>query len=408
MKRVLCAFLALLMLLPAVSFCFSASAEDDGQASGLDIKAKTAVLMDSSTGKVLWSKNEHTSVYPASVTKIMPLLLFMEAIDSGKISVDDKVTCSPEAAAKGGSQIWLRDGETMTVDELLRAVAISSANDACCALGEYIAGSESAFVDMMNKRAKELKMENTHFDNCSGLDDDTDTHKSSAYDIALMAKELLKHETIQKYSTVWMDSLRDGQTQLVNTNKLVRFYKGTTGLKTGTTAKAGKCLCASAKRDYLHLIAVVMGCETGDDRFASARALLDYGFANYETAELKFDKSLLSDVDVIKGAERSITAEFMPAQKVTLKKGESEKIVTQIKIASEVEAPVEEKQVLGAVEFKLGDELIGRTQLYAPHRVERLRFTDILLMLFKSLANEKASVRNVPETESELNEEKSE
>lgn len=391
MKKIISIFLCILMMISLFSFTGYAEKSESGENQSLGIKAKSAVLMDAQTGKVLWAYNERESLFPASVTKIMPLLLFMEAIDSGKITTEDKVTCSPEAAAKGGSQIWLKEGETMTVDELLRAVAISSANDACCALGEYIAGSESAFVDMMNKRASELGMTDTHFDNCSGLDDDTDTHKSSAYDIALMSRELLGHEKIQKYSTVWMDSLRDGATQLVNTNKLVRFYKGTTGLKTGTTAKAGKCLSASAKRDSMHLIAVVMGSETSDDRFESAKALLNYGFANYETAELTFDKSLITDVSVIKGIKRTVTPKCTEPVSVTLKKGEGENIVTEINLTTEVEAPVEEKQVLGTVEFKLGDELLGRTMLYCEERIEKLKFTDTLKMLFSSLGRNTAA-----------------
>ena len=389
MKKTVSFFLAFLMSLSLITFYGYAAEKGEDKPSGPEVKAKAAVLMDASTGKVIYAKNEHEKLYPASVTKIMPLLLFMEAIDSGKINITDEVTCSPEAAAKGGSQIWLKDGETMTVDELLKAVAIASANDACCALGEHIAGSEEAFVSMMNKRAQELGMNDTHFDNCSGLDDDTDTHKSSAYDIALMGRELLKHETIQKYSTVWMDSLRGGETQLVNTNKLVRFYKGTTGLKTGTTAKAGKCLCASAKRDSFHLIAVVLGCETGDERFESAKALLNYGFANYETVKLEFDESLITDVGVMNGIRRSVRPKFKPAPEVTLKKGDKEKIVTEINLTTEVEAPVEENQIFGTVEFRLGDELLGRCELLSPEKVDKLKFTDVLLLMLRSFGAEK-------------------
>lgn len=391
MKKTIGIFLCVIMLIASFSFTgYAAKEKKTGEASP-DVKAKAAVLMDALTGKVLWAKNEHESLYPASVTKIMPLLLFMEAIDSGKIKYDDKATCSPEAASKGGSQIWLKDGETMTVDELLKAVAVASANDACCALGEFIAGSEEGFVSMMNKRAKELGMENTNFDNCSGLDDDTDTHKSSAYDIALMARELLKHEDIQKYSTIWMDSLRDGATQLVNTNKLVRFYKGTTGLKTGTTAKAGKCLCASAKRDSMHLIAVVMGCQSSDERFSSAKALLNYGFANYETVKLTFDRNLITDVNVIKGVKRTVTPQFKETPSVTVKKGDGENIVTDISLTTEVAAPVEKNQVLGTVEFKLHDELLSRSELYCGEKIEKLKITDVILMLFKSLGSNKAA-----------------
>ncbi|MBQ6874472.1 MAG: D-alanyl-D-alanine carboxypeptidase [Clostridia bacterium] len=380
MKKI--AVYCLTMLIILSSLTVTAFAESD---TSLEIKAKAAVLMDASTGKVLYSHNEHERLYPASVTKIMPLLLVMEAIDSGKISLNDQVTVSADAASKGGSQIWLEEGESMTVDEMLRAVAIASANDACCALGEHISGSESAFVDLMNHRAKELGMNDTHFDNCSGLDDDTETHLTSAYDIAVMSKELLKHELIKKYSTVWMDSLRDGKTELVNTNKLVRFYNGTTGLKTGTTAKAGKCLSASAERDGLHLVAVVLGSETSDDRFNTAKTLLNYGFANYETVELQVDTDLITDVKVLKGIEESIKPTISEIGKVTLKKGDKDKISTEITLATDVEAPVEEGQKLGNVVFKINNEPIGECDLFSDKNIRKIKYTDILMLMLKSL-----------------------
>ncbi len=366
------------------NFAWYAFAENS---TSLEIKAKAAVLMDASTGNVLYSYNEHEQLYPASVTKVMPLLLVMEAIDSGKISLDDEVTASADAASKGGSQIWLKEGETMTVDELLKAVAIASANDACCALGEYIAGSESAFVDMMNQRAKELGMNDTHFENCSGLDDDTDTHLTSAYDIALMSKELLSHELIQKYSTVWMDSLRDGATELVNTNKLVRFYNGTTGLKTGTTSKAGKCLSASAMRDGLHLIAVVLGSDSSDDRFEAAKTLLTYGFAHYETVQLTVDETLITNVKVVKGIEETVKPVVEELGCVTLKKGEKDNISTEITLATDVEAPIETGQKLGNVVFKLNNETLAEYNLYSENEIKRITYIDVIKMMFKSLTN---------------------
>ena len=390
MKKKVSVFLIVCLMIS--QFCFFSSAKEKKEketGGGINVKAKAAVLMDASTGDVLYSMNENEQLYPASVTKIMPLLLFMEALDSGKMSLTDTVTCSPEASAKGGSQIWLKEGESMSVDDLLKAVAIGSANDACCALGEFIAGSESAFVDMMNNRAKELGMENTHFDNCTGLDDETDTHKTTAYDIALMSRELLRHETIQKYSTVWMDSLRDGATELVNTNKLVRFYNGTTGLKTGTTSKAGKCLSASAKRDSLHLIAVVLGSETSDDRFESAKALLNYGFANYENTELTFDESLITPVQVIRGVEESIMPEYDRINNVTIKKGDKANIASEITLCTDVEAPVEEGQVLGEIVFTLNGEKIASTNLFAGREIKRLTFSDVFKMLIQSLASKK-------------------
>ena len=252
-----------------------ASAENESQMP-VDVKAKSAVLMDQSTGTVLMRMNENEKLYPASVTKIMSMLLVAEAIDSNTIRLTDAVTTSTNASKKGGSQIWLKEGETMTVDELLKATAVYSANDACTALGEYIAGSDEAFVTMMNDRAQELGMKNTHFDNCTGLDDTSATHLTTAYDIALMSRELMKHQFIQQYTKIWMDSLRDGKTELVNTNKLIRFYEGATGLKTGTTSKAGCCISATATRNGTSLIAVVMGADNSKDRFEGAKAMLNW------------------------------------------------------------------------------------------------------------------------------------
>ena len=290
----------------AVLMAFSVYPSAEESQPPVEIKAKAAVLMDVSTGKVLMKYNENEKVYPASVTKIMPLLLVCEAIDEGRISLSDVVTVSGSASSKGGSQIWLKEGEQMTVDELLKATAVYSANDACTALGEYIAGSDEAFVEMLNKRAKELGMNNTHFENCTGLDDTTENHLTTAMDVATMSKELLSHELIVNYTTIWMDSLRDGQTELVNTNKLVRFYEGTTGLKTGTTSKAGCCVSASAMRDGTHLIAVVMGSENSSDRFETAKSMLNWGFANYSTVTPVIDSNLIPAVGVINGVEEKI------------------------------------------------------------------------------------------------------
>lgn len=277
LKTVLCAALVLLLMFSCCCVSFA------DEPMPVTVKAKAAVLMDVDSGKVLMSMNADEKLYPASVTKIMTLLLVTEALDSGKISLSDTVTASASAASKGGSQIWLKEGEQMTVDDLLKATAVYSANDACTALGELLAGSDEAFTAMINERAGQLGMKNTHFDNCTGLDDTTTTHLTTAMDVAIMSRELLKHERIMNYTTIWMDSLRGGATELVNTNKLVRFYKGTTGLKTGTTAKAGCCVSASAKRGNTHLIAVVMGSQTSDDRFNGAKAMLNWGFANYST-----------------------------------------------------------------------------------------------------------------------------
>lgn len=381
MKKLITLFVMSVMLI--VSFSFGTTAVEKSE---IQVRAKSGVLMDVSTGQVLYSFNENEKLYPASVTKIMPLLLFMEALDSGKISLTDKVTTSPTAAGKGGSQIWLKEGETMTVDELLRATAIGSANDACTALGEHIAGSETGFVKMMNDRAKELGMLNTNFVNCSGLDDDTTEHLTTAYDIALMSRELLKHERIRTYTTVWMDSLRDGATELVNTNKLVRFYGGTTGLKTGTTSKAGHCLSASAERDGLHLVAVVMGAGNSTDRFEGAKAMLDWGFANFETVTPQIDSSLIGEVEILRGTSESIKPIINGIGPLTLKSGEKSRIETEISLSENVEAPIEKNQTLGTVTLKIDDKEIAKYNLVSDIYVEKTNLGHIMIRFLRSLA----------------------
>lgn len=384
--KLLSVCLGVFVLLPFCAFLSSAEGETELPVA---VNAKSAILVDVSTGKVLAKMNEHERLYPASVTKIMTLLLVMEAVDSGNLKLTDTVVASGTAAAKGGSQIWLKEGETMTVDELLRAAAIYSANDACEALGEHIAGSEEALVQMLNNRAKELGMNDTHFDNCTGLDDTTETHLTSAYDIALMSVELLKHELIQKYTTVWMDSLRGGATELVNTNKLVRFYDGATGLKTGTTAKAGCCISASAERNGTHLVAVIMGSPTSDDRFNGAKALLNWGFANFETVMPKADETQLVPVKVIGGKEDSFMPEVPEIKPVLVKKGDGANIKQVIELAADVQAPVEAGQNVGKLKFLLGDEVIGEYALCSPGRIDALTFVEVLrriLCSFSSLA----------------------
>ncbi len=382
MKRIF-SFLLCILTIGAV-VCFPVFSENDEEK--LNVKAKSYALMDISNGKLLLGKNEHERLYPASVTKIMTLLLVIEKIDSGKLSLEDKVTASTAAAGKGGSQIWLKEGETMTVDELLRASAIGSANDACTALAEHIAGSEEGFVKLMNAKAKELGMNDTNFENCTGLDDDTKNHLTSAYDIALMSRALLSHERIQNYTTVWMDSLRSGATELVNTNKLVRFYKGTTGLKTGTTSKAGHCISASAMRKDLHLIAVILGAENSTDRFEGAKALLNWGFANYETVTPKFDSSLITDVTVIKGIESSVAPQVEKVLPMTLETGTGAKIQPKISLALSVEAPVEKGQVLGTLDFEIDGKSIASYNIVSPVEIRKINFGDMLLRLLRALS----------------------
>lgn len=381
MKRLISFLLCIAMIVPLF---VTSSAEGE---MPVEVKAKAAVLMDQTTGKVLMKMNEHEKLYPASVTKIMSMLLVMEAIDSNKIRLTDIVTTSPVAASKGGSQIWLKEGETMSVDELLRATAVYSANDACTALGEYVAGSDEAFVVMMNERAAQLGMKNTHFENCTGLDDETENHLTTAYDIALMSRELMKHELIKEYTTIWMDSLRDGKTELVNTNKLIRFYNGATGLKTGTTNKAGCCVSATATRDGTSLVAVVMGSENSSDRFEGAKAMLNWGFANYSSITPQIDKKLITDVNIVMGEERKITPQIPPVMSVLIPKGRKNDIVQNVELVAEVEAPVESNQTLGTVTVSLDGEVLGKYNLTSPHYVDRLSFKTVFCRLLAVICN---------------------
>ncbi len=350
------------------------------------VRAKAAVLLEQETGTLLFGQNEHEKLYPASVTKVMSLLLFFEALERGDLSLQTTVTADAEAAGKGGSQIWLKEGEQMSVDELLRATAIGSANDACTALAEACAGSEASFVRRMNERAKELGMNDTHFDNCTGLDDDTTTHLTSAYDVALMSRALLSHEKVLDYTTVWMDALRGGQTQLVNTNKLVRHYKDTTGLKTGTTAKAGCCISASAKRDGLHLIAVVLGAETSADRFAFARELLDWGFASFEAVTPEVPPELLAPLPVQRGKEAFVLPKVQALPPLVLRRGEKQKLQITADMAEGTEAPVAKGQSLGTLTFSVGDKAVAECTLCAESDVGRLTLFDVFLRLLASLA----------------------
>ena len=353
----------------------------------VEIKAKSAILIEVSSGEVLLEYNADTKLFPASVTKIMTMLLVAEAVSDKKITLADKVSCSANAASKGGSQIWLEEGEVMTVDELLRATAIGSANDAATLLGEYVAGSETAFIDLMNARAKELKMKNTHFENATGLDDTTDSHLTTAKDIAVMSRELLKHDFIRDYTTVWMDSLRDGKTELVNTNKLVRFYSGATGLKTGTTAKAGCCISASAERDGLHLIAVVMGSDNSNDRFNTAKSMLNWGFSNYSCVTVPINKNDLKDIKVIGGKCDYVTPELPEIAPVLVKKGEVDRVKADIKTEEVLEAPVTENQTVGTVTVSVADKTVAKYKITAKSAVDKLGFFGYLKKLANFVAN---------------------
>jgi len=357
------------------------------QAANLNVSAKSAVLMDVQTGTVLYEENAHEMLAPASVTKVMTMLLIMEAIDSGKIGWEDRVTASESAAAKGGSQIYLKVGETMSVSDMVKSIAVSSANDAASAMAEHLSGSESAFVEQMNTRAKELGMNDTNFVNCTGLDDDPEaaSHRTSAYDIALMSRELLKnHPDIKKYTTIWMDTVRDGAFGLSNTNKMVRFYSGCTGLKTGFTTGAGYCLSASAQRDGLELIAVVMGSETSKDRFAACKGMLDYGFANFALYTPALQEG--ASVPVKLGTASSVAA--IPAEETALlvDKSQRNSVTAEISLEETVTAPVSQGQRLGMMTVRAGEQVIAQVPLVAEKSVPRLTVWNLTGRILHRLA----------------------
>ena len=377
MRRIGCLFLAFSMVL-----CGSVRA----RAADLNVAGKSALLMDAATGTVLYEHNVHEPLAPASVTKVMTMLLIMEAIDSGKIGYSDTVTASEAAAAKGGSQIYLKVGETMTVSDMLKSIAVSSANDCACAMAEHLAGSEAAFVEQMNKRAQELGMEHTHFVNCTGLDDEAEAakHLTCAMDIAIMSRQLLKyHPDIKNFTTIWMDTVRDGAFGLSNTNKLIRFYSGATGLKTGFTSGAGYCLSASAQRDGLELIAVVMGAETSADRFAACKSMLDYGFANYALVEPRMQEN--ASVPVILGKEESVRAVPAEAVQLLIDKAQRGSVTTDIALDPEVTAPVSQGQRLGTLTVRSGEQILAQIPLVAQQGIPRKTWGDIFLQLLRKI-----------------------
>ena len=357
-------------------------AAQPAQAAELAEGAKSAVLMEASTGSVLYENNAHEPLPPASVTKVMTMLLIMEAIDSGIIGWNDTVTASETAAAKGGSQVYLNAGETMTVTDMVKSIAVSSANDCACAMSEHIAGSEAAFVDRMNMRAKELGMENTHFVNCTGLDDGADAkdHKTSAYDIALMSRELLtKHPDIKKYTTKWMDTIRDGTFGLSNTNKLIRFYSGATGLKTGFTVGAGYCLSASAQREGMELIAVTMGCSTSPIRNVACKGMLDYGFANFALIDPELEN--VTPVEVKLGKEASVQPKLGDLAQVLVDKGQKNSVTTETELEPYLTAPVARGQRIGTLRLRSGEQILREVPLIAAEPVERQTFGNLFGMV---------------------------
>ena len=349
----------------------------------LDIKAKSAILLEPVTGQILYESNADEQTAPASITKIMSLLLVMEALENGTLALDTVVTASEHACSMGGSQIWLEPNEKMTVDELLKAAVIASANDATVALGEAIAGSEEGFVNLMNEKAKALGMNNTHFINCTGLD--ADGHLTSAHDVAIMSAQLIRHDLIKQYSTVWMDTLRNGESELVNTNKLVRFYEGCTGLKTGTTSSAGYCLSATAERGGMQLVAVVMDGETSTDRFEGAKKLLNYGFANYNFTTVKADLGENPTIKVNRGITDSVGVTAKSELSILLPKTTAANITQTIDLPEAIDAPVNTTDTIGHIYVMNGEERIGVIELTAADTVDRLNISHTFVWLLKAL-----------------------
>lgn len=343
--------------------------------NALELNCRSAVLMEASTGKVLYEKNADEALPPASVTKIMTLLLVMEAIDSGALKWEDNVTASAHATSMGGSQIYLKEGEQMTVEDMVKSVVIASANDAAVALAEHIAGSEEVFVSRMNERAKQLGMNNTKFENTNGLDDTAENHVTSARDIAIMSRELINHKKVLEYSSTWMDSIRNGAFGLTNTNRLVRFYSGCTGLKTGSTSKAKFCISATAERGGMSLIAVIMASPTRDERNNAAKTLLDWGYANYEL--YKSDVSIPQSIGVL-GGESEVCRLEEEKINIVLLKGSSTKIKAEIDIPQKIKAPVGAGQVVGKVKYMLGNEVVGESAIYSKCNVGRIGFFGVI------------------------------
>ena len=391
MRKALC-----LLMIGAMLLCLAPKAqagktadsaiETAGMTAAVEIQAPSAILMDAATGTVLFEKNADQRREPASVTKVMTLLLVMEALDAGQIGWDDQITASAAAAAKGGSQIYLEEGEQLSIDEMLKSVVVSSANDCATALAEHVAGSETAFVAKMNARAAELGMQNTHFVNCTGLDDEPEAqeHLTTARDIAVMSRALLQHDAIRRYTTIWMDSVRNGTFGLSNTNKLVRFYEGTTGLKTGYTSQAGHCLAASARRSEIELIAVILGGDSSTHRFEDAKALLNWGFANFALTN-PTEGFTPTPIPVNLGTQETVTPVPADWSPILLEKSKAASVTREIELAELCEAPVETGQVLGILRVLAGKEVLAEIPLVAAEDVPRLSFGQICLRLLLAI-----------------------
>lgn len=386
MKKTI-AFVLLFLLLMSMSVTVFAENEINNVADkyefttpSIEVSCKSAVLMNAESGEIIFSKNENEAQSPASVTKIMTLLLVMEALDEGRISAESAVPISANAASMGGSQVFLKEGESMTVEELVKCTVIASANDAAVALSEYVYGSEEAFVKAMNEKAASLGMNNTNFENTTGLDDTTTNHVASALDIAIMSRELIKHPMILEYSSLWQDSIRDGEFTLTNTNRLVRYYDGCTGLKTGSTDKAGYCISATAERDGMNLIAVVMGADTRDERNSIARSLLDMGFSNYSV--FSEEENEVDNIKVFGGKVNCVTVYSPPVCKLIDKKYKN-KVEKYYELADAIEAPLKNGDSVGKVKYVINGTLLCESDVYVKDDIERISTKDVFLCIIR-------------------------
>lgn len=382
MKKLASLFLAIFLASSTIGISFA-----DGDSAPINISSKSAILMDVASGQILYEKDSHEKLPPASVTKVMTMLLICEALDSGKIKIDDQVQISENAASMGGSQIFLEPGESQKVDDLLKGIAVASANDGCVAMAEYVAGSVEAFVDMMNAKAKELGMNDTHFANTNGLP--VDNHYTSAHDIAIMSKELLKHDVISKYLTTWMDQVVVGKKQvtvgLANTNKLVKHYQGATGVKTGFTQEAKYCLSASAKRGETHLVAATLGAQTSPERFKDATNLLNYGFANYESVKLCSKGDSVATLTLDKAEDNKVDLVAKDDLALLIKKGSNRDFTKKIKVSENPKLPLKAGTVLGNVEVYKDNKLVGKVDLVNTKDINKASYLKMLQRVIDNL-----------------------
>lgn len=381
MKKTLYRTVSLLLVFIFAFASCPYAATTAGAVSADELTASAAILVEATTGKVLFEKNSHEVRPCASITKLMTLLLVFEAIESGKIKYEDTVVASAHAAGMGGSDIWLKEGEKMSVYDMIKATTVASANDAATALAEYISGTEDAFVVQMNGKAKQLGMNDTVFKNCNGLDEDG--HVTSAYDVALMSREIMKHEKIFEFTSIWLDYLRDGATQIVNTNKLLKTYKGITGLKTGTTNKAGACISACAERNGLSLVAVILNAKSGKERFTDAQKLLDYGFAEYTMLTPDVPEEATAPLEVSGGMEKLVFTKTNVNKCLLVKKGEEKKVTSEIIYDEEIKAPINEGMQVGMLSFKIGDEVIAEYPITAVNGIEEINFKAVLHVIIE-------------------------